>query len=55
MAVSLALVHQAADARATPVIQNHREKMMKTLKLNNGVETPILGFGVFQIRDLAEC
>ena len=55
MAVSLAFVHQAADARAAPVIQNHREKMMKTVKLNNGVEIPILGFGVFQIRDLAEC
>jgi 2,5-diketo-D-gluconate reductase A len=28
---------------------------MHTLKLNNGVEIPILGFGVFQITDLAEC
>ncbi|RAJ82300.1 diketogulonate reductase-like aldo/keto reductase [Chitinophaga dinghuensis] len=28
---------------------------MKTVKLNNGVEMPILGFGVFQIPDLAEC
>ncbi len=28
---------------------------MQTLKLNNGVEIPILGFGVFQITDLAEC
>ena len=23
--------------------------MMKTVKLNNGVDVPILGFGVFQI------
>lgn len=28
---------------------------MKTIKLNNGVEMPILGFGVFQIPDTAEC
>ena len=28
---------------------------MKTVKLNNGVEMPILGFGVYQITDLAEC
>jgi diketogulonate reductase-like aldo/keto reductase len=29
--------------------------MMRTVKLNNGVEIPILGFGVFQITDPAEC
>jgi 2,5-diketo-D-gluconate reductase A len=28
---------------------------MQNVKLNNGVELPILGFGVFQVRDLAEC
>jgi len=28
---------------------------MQTIKLNNGVEIPILGFGVFQIADPAEC
>ena len=28
---------------------------MQTIKLNNGVEIPILGFGVFQIADAAEC
>src|SRR5215208_2707173 len=28
---------------------------MQTLKLNNGVEIPMLGFGVFQITDPAEC
>jgi len=28
---------------------------MKTVKLNNGVEIPILGFGVFQITDQNEC
>ena len=28
---------------------------MQTVKLNNGVEIPIIGFGVFQITDPAEC
>ena len=28
---------------------------MKTLKLNNGVEIPAEGYGVFQIPDAAEC
>src|SRR4249920_554129 len=28
---------------------------MEYVKLNNGVEMPVLGFGVFQVTDLAEC
>jgi 2,5-diketo-D-gluconate reductase A len=28
---------------------------MQKVELNNGIEMPILGFGVFQIKDLAEC
>lgn len=28
---------------------------MQKIKLNNGVEMPILGFGVFQVKDLDEC
>ncbi|RJP67877.1 MAG: aldo/keto reductase [Ignavibacteriales bacterium] len=28
---------------------------MKNIKLNNGIEMPILGYGVFQITDLNEC
>src|SRR5215217_1300576 len=28
---------------------------METVILNNGVEMPVLGFGVFQIPDVAEC
>lgn len=28
---------------------------MQTVKLNNHVEMPILGFGVFQVKDLSEC
>jgi 2,5-diketo-D-gluconate reductase A len=28
---------------------------MKKVELNNGVEMPILGFGVFQVTDLSEC
>jgi diketogulonate reductase-like aldo/keto reductase len=36
-------------------MKEDKEKMMQTVKLNNGVEIPILGFGVFQITDPAEC
>src|SRR5678815_6036672 len=28
---------------------------MKSVRLNNGVEMPMLGFGVFQVKDLEEC
>ena len=28
---------------------------MKHVRLNNGIEMPILGFGVFQMRDQDEC
>ncbi|TCK83082.1 aldo/keto reductase [Albibacterium bauzanense] len=28
---------------------------MQKIKLNNGIEMPILGFGVFQVKDLDEC
>src|SRR5436190_8559729 len=28
---------------------------MQNVRLNNGVEMPILGFGVFQVKDLDEC
>jgi len=28
---------------------------MKTIRLNNGIEMPLLGFGVFQVTDLAVC
>ena len=28
---------------------------MQKVRLNNGVEMPILGFGVFQVTDLEEC
>lgn len=28
---------------------------MQTIKLNNGIEMPILGFGVYQIPDNIEC
>jgi hypothetical protein len=30
-------------------------KTMQNVVLNNGVETPILGFGVYQISDAEEC
>lgn len=29
--------------------------MMQTVKLNNGVEMPVIGYGVFQIEDANEC
>jgi 2,5-diketo-D-gluconate reductase A len=32
-----------------------KKERMQRVKLNNGVEMPILGFGVFQVPDLAEC
>lgn len=32
-----------------------KTKQMQNVKLNNGVGMPILGFGVFQVTDLAEC
>jgi len=28
---------------------------METVKLNNGIEMPVLGFGVFQVTDLNQC
>ena len=28
---------------------------MKTIKLNNGINMPVLGFGVYQINDETEC
>lgn len=28
---------------------------MQTVKLNNGLDMPLLGFGVFQMLDAAEC
>lgn len=31
------------------------DTVMQKVKLNNGVEMPLLGFGVFQIPDAAEC
>lgn len=35
--------------------QLNHENIMQTVTLNNGVEMPILGFGVFQVPDLKEC
>lgn len=31
------------------------KQTMQTVTLNNGIEMPLLGFGVFQVSDLAEC
>jgi diketogulonate reductase-like aldo/keto reductase len=53
--IGVALVHQTAYPGAKPLNKEQEEKTMQTVKLNNGVEIPILGFGVFQIADAAEC
>jgi diketogulonate reductase-like aldo/keto reductase len=37
-----------------PLLRKIKQAMDK-VTLNNGVEIPILGFGVFQVKDLAEC
>ena len=29
--------------------------VMQTVKLNTGVDMPLLGFGVFQMTEIAEC
>ncbi len=31
------------------------EERMQSIKLNNGVDIPVLGFGVFQIKEDSEC
>lgn len=37
-------------------IKSNKEKIiMQKVKLNNGIEMPILGFGVYQIEDQALC
>jgi len=37
------------------VLLCNKNKAMQKIILNNGVEMPILGFGVFQVKDLDEC
>lgn len=41
--------------RQLPDLCATKKQTMQDVKLNNGVEMPILGFGVFQVRDLEEC
>jgi diketogulonate reductase-like aldo/keto reductase len=53
--IGIALVYQTACPGAKSLNKKQKEKMMQTIKLNNGVEIPILGFGVFQIPDPTEC
>ena len=40
---------------AVPAGSLHRNTVMEKVTLNNGVEMPLLGFGVFQVPDPAEC
>ena len=35
--------------------KTQKSETMKKVTLNTGVEMPVLGFGVFQMHDLAEC
>jgi diketogulonate reductase-like aldo/keto reductase len=53
--IGVALVHQTVYPGAKPLNKKQKEKIMQTVKLNNGVEIPILGFGVFQVTDAEEC
>ncbi len=55
MEIGVALVHETAYPGTTLIITEINEKIMQTIKLNNDVEIPIFGFGVFQIPDPAEC
>jgi diketogulonate reductase-like aldo/keto reductase len=41
--------------RQLPDLCATKKHRMQNVKLNNGVKMPILGFGVFQVKDLAEC
>lgn len=36
-------------------LKTEKRKIMKYVKLNNGVEMPLLGFGVYQISDPEVC
>jgi diketogulonate reductase-like aldo/keto reductase len=36
-------------------LRYNRDQTMQSVRLNNGVEMPILGFGVFLVKDLEEC
>ncbi|RZS71022.1 hypothetical protein EV199_2922 [Pseudobacter ginsenosidimutans] len=42
-------------AKETNDLCTIKRNNMQKIKLNNGVEMPILGFGVFQANDLDEC
>lgn len=33
----------------------YKKRCMQNVRMNNGVEMPILGFGVFKVKDLNEC
>ena len=42
-------------AAARTVDSCGKEETMESVKLNNGVEMPLEGFGVFQVPDPAQC
>src|SRR2546429_9613013 len=47
--------HRRDVTRLEALIAERNLRKMQTVRLNNGVEIPVLGFGVFQITDLTEC
>ena len=46
---------EKSEGRSATGFEKKHEGIMKNVVLNNSVEMPILGFGVFQIADPAEC
>jgi diketogulonate reductase-like aldo/keto reductase len=44
-----------AQIGAGRIAADRKRAHVQTTRLNNGIEMPLLGFGVFQVRDLAEC
>ena len=56
MLVSKTVIYiQSSQKNEKTFVQQKKRQDMKHIKLNNGVEMPILGFGVFQVKDLDQC
>jgi len=53
--VDKSVIHIQSREKMTRPLRYKNLMEMEKVKLNNGVKMPILGFGVFQVTDLAEC
>ena len=53
--VDKSVIHIQSREKMTRPLRYKNLMEMEKVKLNNGVEMPILGFGVFQVTDFAEC